>query len=156
LIGLIASAAGTPYGMVAGQQLDLEAEGRDLSIEQIKLIHRSKTGALISASAMAGAVIGTALEDERSAVAVYADRLGLLFQVTDDLLDVTEATESLGKTAGKDATSQKATYPQQLGVERSVSLAKALCTEACDALSALDRDTGTMKDLARTVLNRRS
>jgi geranylgeranyl pyrophosphate synthase len=156
LVGLIASAAGTPDGMVAGQQMDLEAEGRDLSIDEINLIHRSKTGALISASAMAGAIIGGASETERSAVSIYADKLGLLFQVTDDLLDVTEATASLGKTAGKDASSQKATYPQQLGVERSVNLANALCSDACQALSALDRNTGTMSDLARTVLTRRN
>jgi geranylgeranyl pyrophosphate synthase len=156
LVGLIASAAGTPDGMVAGQQMDLEAEGRDLSIDEINLIHRSKTGALISASAMAGAIIGGASETERSVVSIYADKLGLLFQVTDDLLDVTEATASLGKTAGKDASSQKATYPQQLGVERSFNLANALCSDACQALSALDRNTGTMSDLARTVLTRRN
>jgi geranylgeranyl pyrophosphate synthase len=156
IMALIASAAGTPNGMVAGQQLDLDAEGRELTIDQINMIHRSKTGALISASAMAGALIGGASLPERSAVSIYADKLGLLFQVTDDLLDVTEVTALLGKTAGKDASSQKATYPQLLGVERSVSLANTLCSEACQALTGLDRNTGTMFDLASMVLTRRN
>jgi geranylgeranyl diphosphate synthase type II len=141
--------------MVAGQQLDLEAEGRDLDINQIELIHRSKTGSLISASAMAGALIGGATPDELAAVKEYGDKLGLLFQVTDDLLDVTEGTESLGKTAGKDLASEKATYPKLLGVEKSVTLANALRDEALRSLSTLDRKTDILINLANMVLTRK-
>src|SRR5256885_1120175 len=103
IISLLAQAAGTPAGMVSGQQLDVEAEGKTLPIAEIEQIHRQKTGALFIASAKIGAIIGGAEDDEIAAVGEYSSRLGLLFQVTDDLLDVTQATEMLGKTAGKDA-----------------------------------------------------
>jgi geranylgeranyl pyrophosphate synthase len=155
LIGLIASAAGTPDGMVAGQQLDLEAEGGNLTIGQIERIHRSKTGALITASAVAGALIGEASNDDLIAIEKYAQNLGLLFQVTDDLLDVTAVTESLGKTAGKDVTSQKATYPKLLGVEGTANLANELSDKACQALSTISGDTSTLTKLAEMVLNRK-
>ena len=155
LIALIAEAAGTPDGMVAGQQLDLDAEGQNLDINQIELIHRSKTGALISASATAGALIGGASEEELSAVAKYGDRLGLLFQVTDDLLDVTAGTETLGKTAGKDISSEKATYPKLLGVEESVNLANVLCDEVREALRSIDRNTDILLRLAEMILARK-
>jgi geranylgeranyl pyrophosphate synthase len=155
LIGLIASAAGTPNGMVAGQQLDLDAEGENLTIDEIERIHRSKTGALIIVSAMAGALIGKASNDELTAVEQYAQNLGLLFQVTDDLLDITAATESLGKTAGKDISSEKATYPKLLGIDATAKLANELSDKACRALSALQRDTTILKKLAEMLLNRK-
>ena len=155
LIGLIASAAGTPDGMVAGQQLDLDAEGGNLTIDQIERIHRSKTGALITVSAMAGALVAKASKDELTAVEQYAQNLGLLFQVTDDLLDVTAATESLGKTAGKDISSEKATYPKLLGIDATAKFAIELSGKACQAISTLHRDTTTLKRLAETLLNRK-
>ncbi len=118
LISEIARGAGTPLGMVAGQQLDLEAEGKSISVEDLKRIHLMKTGALICAAARAGAIIGEANEQEIQAVTNYAAQLGLLFQITDDLLDVTQTTEVLGKTAGKDARAEKATYPDFYGIEK--------------------------------------
>jgi geranylgeranyl pyrophosphate synthase len=155
LINLIATAAGTPDGMVAGQQLDLEAEGRELAITDIEAIHLKKTGALISASVLAGALIGRASEAELAALREYARHLGLLFQVTDDLLDVTAATESIGKTAGKDAASNKATYPQQLGLVGTADLANDLLDKAHRALSRVSKDTSLLDELGTMVLNRK-
>ncbi len=154
LISLLAEASGTPTGMVAGQQLDLNAEGSVLSIEEIERIHSFKTGALISAAAVSGAIIGGADMDALTAIAHYAGKLGLLFQITDDLLDVTQQTETLGKTAGKDAAAAKATYPGHYGIDETRSMAVAIRSEACDALRGLKQDTQLLIALADLILNR--
>ena len=154
VISTLANESATPYGMVAGQQLDLDAEGKTLSIDEIEAIHSRKTGALISAAAEIGAVIGGAGMDETHAIKQYSERLGLLFQITDDLLDVTQGTESLGKTAGKDAASRKATYPGLLGVDGAREKASALLAESIVALKLIDRDTTILTDLARMVNTR--
>jgi len=154
LISLLAEAAGTPAGMVSGQQLDLDAEGRELSIGEIETIHGQKTGALISAAALSGAIIGNAANNELGAIESYSTSLGLLFQITDDLLDVTQATETLGKTAGKDAVAEKATYPGHYGVEETKAMASTVRDEACDALSHVEKDTTLLIELADFVLSR--
>ncbi len=154
LISMIAASAGTPSGMVSGQQLDLDAEGKTLTITQIEQIHRGKTGAMISASALAGAIIGGASDSELSAIENYSAKLGLLFQITDDLLDVTQASETLGKTAGKDITSEKATYPSHFGIEKTRQMANQICDEACEALTAIKHNTTRLVELAEMVLNR--
>ena len=154
IIADVANASGTPLGMVAGQQLDLEAEGRTISIEEIETIHARKTGALITASAVVGAIIGGADEIRMAAIEKYASRLGLLFQITDDLLDVTQTTDMIGKTAGKDADAQKATYPGHFGVERTRKMARDVHDEACAALTNIDRDTALLSSLADHVLSR--
>jgi geranylgeranyl pyrophosphate synthase len=154
LISLIADAAGTPSGMVSGQQLDLSAEGRGLSIHELENIHTQKTGALIGASAKAGAMIGGANDAELAAIGGYARALGLLFQVTDDLLDITQPTETLGKTAGKDAAAGKATYPALIGLEETRRLANQLQTTAIDSLSGLARDTSLLHGLVEMVAGR--
>jgi geranylgeranyl pyrophosphate synthase len=156
LIAELARAAGTPFGMVAGQQLDLEAEGREASIVEIEQIHRLKTGALITACGKAGAIIGGAVENELEAVAEYSARLGLLFQITDDLLDVTRSTEDLGKTAMKDVAANKATYPSVYGAEATAELARSLCEEALATLGKIDRPTELLKAIARYTLERGS
>ena len=154
LIAEIAGASGTPMGMVAGQQLDLGAEGRTVAIDEIEAIHSQKTGALIEASARAGAIIGGATEREIAVIGQYASRIGLLFQITDDLLDVTAASETLGKTAGKDAVAEKATYPKYFGVDETRKMAAAIRDEACDALLAIDRDTSLLGFLADLIVER--
>lgn len=154
LISVISAAAGTPSGMVAGQQLDLDAEGRTLSIEEIEQIHRGKTGAIISASALAGAIIGNASDDEQASIEKYASKLGLLFQITDDLLDVTQKSETLGKTAGKDVSAQKATYPSHFGVEQTRTMAKITQTKACEALLLIKHDTKLLYMLADMIVDR--
>jgi geranylgeranyl pyrophosphate synthase len=156
LISGLADAAGTPEGMVAGQQLDLEAEGKSVPIETIERIHRSKTGALILASARAGAIIAGAEEAEMQVISAYAANLGLLFQVTDDLLDITQTTGVLGKTAGKDATAEKATYPGFYGVEGAKDLAGKVHAEIIGSLEDLDRDTEILRQLADFILLRES
>lgn len=155
LIALLADAAGTPSGMVSGQQLDLDAEGETLSLPALENIHRQKTGALITASAVAGAMIGGASTHELVAIKSFAGKLGLLFQITDDLLDVTQETAALGKTAGKDAAAAKATYPSHYGVENSHALATQICIEACDELAAIPRDTSLLRDLAAMIATRK-
>ncbi len=154
LIAEIATASGTPTGMVAGQQLDLDAEGRTTTIDEIETIHSRKTGALITISAKAGAMIGGASEPEIAAIEQYASRVGLLFQITDDLLDVTGASETLGKTAGKDAAAEKATYPRHFGVEETRKLANAIRNDACDALATLNKDTSLLRALADRIVDR--
>lgn len=154
LVSLLASASGTPDGMVAGQQLDLDAEGADLGLDDVRSIHSRKTGALISAAARAGAIIGNASEPAIAAIGEYADKLGLLFQVTDDLLDVTQSTEGLGKTAGKDAAVQKATYPSLLGIDSTKAAVEAIRSEACGSLDAIGRDTSLLRSLAQHLAGR--
>jgi len=154
VISKFADASGTPLGMVAGQQLDLEAEGRSTTIDELETIHSHKTGALITASAEVGAIIGGADQDELTAVIKYAQQLGLLFQITDDILDVTQSTDVLGKTAGKDAAAFKATYPGTFGIERTRTLAANAAESAKRAIAVLDRDTALLESLVLHILSR--
>ncbi len=154
LITLLADTSGTPLGMVAGQQLDLQAEGRTVTLSEIEIIHARKTGALISAAATSGAMIGGATIAQMDSIATYANMLGLLFQITDDILDVTQETETLGKTAGKDAAANKATYPGLLGLDGSRDAALKVYGEACDALAEIDENTGLLEAIAGRVLSR--
>jgi geranylgeranyl diphosphate synthase type II len=140
--------------MVSGQQLDLDAEGLTLRLDDIGHIHSQKTGALIAAAARSGAIIGGAHEPELAAIELYGRKLGLLFQITDDLLDVTQPTEKLGKTAGKDAAAKKATYPSLLGIDETRRLAAEVHDESAAALSSLGRDTALLRGLADLILNR--
>ncbi len=151
LVFLLADAAGTPRGMVSGQQLDIDGQGEPLAVEEIERIHAQKTGALITAAAVSGALIGGASESEIAAIRQYAEKLGLLFQITDDLLDVTAATEAIGKTAGKDAVMQKATYASFFGIEGGQHMATAVRDEAVRVLKTLDRDTSLLRELADVI-----
>jgi geranylgeranyl pyrophosphate synthase len=154
LISELARAAGTPEGMVAGQGLDMEAEARQVNARELEEIHRRKTGALIVAATRSGAIIGRANEVELKAVTDYASQLGLLFQITDDLLDVTASAEALGKTPGKDAESRKATYPALYGIEETREAAANAHHTACEALDTIDRPTTVLRDIADFILNR--
>ena len=154
LISELSRAAGTPEGMVAGQALDMEAEARQVKASELEEIHRHKTGALIVAAARCGAIIGQASATELDAVTAYGSHLGLLFQITDDLLDVTASAEDLGKTPGKDAESRKATYPALYGIEETREAAAKAHRSACDALARIDRPTTNLRDIADFILNR--
>ncbi len=154
LISMIADASGSPVGMVAGQQMDLEAEGRDVGFDHLQRIHSWKTGALIAASAASGAVIGGASIEDVSTIERFAGKLGLLFQITDDIIDITQTSETLGKTAGKDAGAQKATYPGQFGIERTRELASETAAEARRELDLLDVDTALLREIVDHTLNR--
>ena len=154
LIRELSNASGTPNGMVAGQALDIEGEARAVSGKELEVIHRLKTGALIIAAARSGAIIARASETELEAITKYAAQLGLLFQITDDLLDVTATAEDLGKTPGKDARSNKATYPALHGMEETRAAAIEAHRNACRPLDQLDRPTDVLKKIADFILNR--
>lgn len=151
LISIIAVASATPNGMVAGQQLDLDAEGSISSIAAVEDIHKRKTGALIAASCMVGPIIAGAGTDELNAIGRFGDSVGLLFQIVDDLLDVTQASETLGKTAGKDTVAEKATYPSLIGNDATRDRANATLTDALSQLGSIDRDTSKLAAIAMFI-----
>jgi geranylgeranyl pyrophosphate synthase len=154
LISQLTGAAGTPSGMVAGQALDLEAESRAVSANELEQIHRLKTGALIIAAARCGAMIAEASEAELASVTSYGAQLGLLFQITDDLLDLTATAETLGKTPGKDLRSEKATYPAQYGVDVTRSHLARAHEAACSALEGIDRPVALLRAIADYISQR--
>jgi len=156
LIAEIARASGTPHGMVAGQGSDLEAESRDVSAGELEQIHRLKTGALIIAAARCGAIIADASDAELVAVNEYAAQLGLLFQITDDLLDVTATAEALGKTPGKDQRAKKATYPALYGLEATQKHLMEAHATACASLENIDRPTELLHHIADFILQRQA
>ena len=154
LISEIATASGTPSGMVAGQALDLDAESRSVGHEELEQIHLLKTGALITASARCGAIIANARNTELALVSDYAAQLGLLFQITDDLLDVTASAETLGKTPGKDMRAAKATYVNMHGLDGARKLAEQVHARSLGTLSQLDQPTERLHAIADYILNR--
>ena len=156
LISEIAGAAGTPAGMVAGQACDLEAESREVTAAELEQIHRLKTGALIIAAARCGAIIAEASETELAAITDYAAQLGLLFQITDDLLDITATAEAIGKTPGKDRAAQKATYPALYGVETTRKHLAHAHQTACASLERLHRPTKLLRLIADFILERKA
>jgi geranylgeranyl diphosphate synthase type II len=156
LIQEITHASGTPAGMVAGQAFDLEAESRDVSPDELERIHRLKTGALIIAATRCGALIADASADELLTITNYAAQLGLLFQITDDLLDITATAETLGKTPGKDMRSQKATYPGLHGETAAREFAVRVHEQAIATLEKLNRPTTRLHAIADFILNRQA
>ena len=155
-VKLIAELARSAAKMVDGQQMDLEAEGVATNVTELESIHRNKTGAMISVSARSGAIIADANESELDAVTNYAENLGLLFQITDDILDATQTSETLGKTAGKDAAAEKATYVSLYGLDEANNLAIKIADKAMFNLNKINRDTELLRALAGFILNRRS
>jgi len=156
LIAEVARAAGTPQGMVAGQALDLDAESRDVTKVELDRIHLRKTAALIRAAARCGAIIAGASENDLEATTEYAGNLGLLFQITDDLLDVTATAEDLGKTPGKDARSRKATYPALHGMEASHAQLEVVHRAASAGLDRIDRPIDLLRSVADLILRRQA
>jgi geranylgeranyl pyrophosphate synthase len=156
LISEIGKAAASPSGMVAGQQFDLDAEGVMPDAELLNKIHTNKTGSLIRASVRAGAVIAEASESDIEALSEYGVQLGLLFQITDDLLDVTQSSQVLGKTAAKDLVAEKATYPLLYGVEGTLELAKEVHAKSLDVLEEVSVPTVRLRQISDMVLNRES
>jgi geranylgeranyl diphosphate synthase, type II len=143
-------------GMIGGQVLDLEGEGRGLEADQVADIHRRKTGALITASAVTGALAAGAPDGRVEAVRQYGRDLGFAFQVVDDVLDATGTSEELGKTAGKDARQQKATFATVYGNEEALSQARNWAAQAVDRLTAVGIHSKLLAGLADFVVSRRS
>ncbi len=143
-------------GMVGGQVLDLEAENREVSLEELMQVHRAKTGALITACGVMGAMAAGATEAEVAAVRSYGRDIGLAFQIVDDILDATATSSELGKTVGKDAEQNKATYPGLLGMDAAKSEAETRVRDAVDHLTRCGIDSILLGGLADFVANRRS
>jgi geranylgeranyl diphosphate synthase type II len=135
----LSRALGTRDGMISGQVLDLAAEGRELSVSELEDIHRSKTGALLSTSVWIGAWLAGANTGELDALLRFGQKIGLAFQIVDDVLDVTESLETMGKATGKDRKRRKATYPALLGIEQSRRSVRELTAQAREALLPLAR-----------------
>jgi len=154
VISELARGAGTPLGMVAGQAHDLEAESRDVDGNELEGIHQLKTGALIVAAARSGAIIARADDATSAAITDYASGLGLLFQITDDLLDVTATAQDLGKTPGKDARAQKATYPALYGIEATRQHALEIHEKTTTALKDIQPSTALLSAIADFILQR--
>ena len=153
---LIAGLAKASAKMVVGQQLDLEGEGVDLTLDEIQNIHANKTGALIAYAAIAGGIIAKVDAATLERVGGFASELGLLFQITDDILDVTKTTEQLGKTAGKDLGSSKATFPSNIGISETNEFAERTYNAAIAAITPISGDTSILQDIARFLLERES
>jgi geranylgeranyl diphosphate synthase type II len=156
VVSEVAHAAATTRALIGGQVLDIQSEGKPVSGAQLEEIHRAKTGALIRCSVRIGAIIGGASEDELESLTEYGEKAGLAFQVADDLLDETATSEELGKTAGKDAASQKATYTSLYGVDGARQMADRLCREAIGATKKVRQDTAVLSAIARFIVERRS
>lgn len=141
-------------GMVGGQVADLEGEGKPITPEELRFIHINKTSALITCSIRLGAMSANATPEQLGHLTTFGQNLGLAFQVIDDILDVTQTTEKLGKSAGKDVKAQKATYPALLGLEKAKEEADRLTTLALAALEPFGKDASPLRGVADYLLNR--
>jgi geranylgeranyl pyrophosphate synthase len=148
--------AGGIEGMVGGQWLDLEAEGRSLTLAQLMTVHRGKTGALIRASCTLGGIAGEAPAPRVAALTAFGDDIGLAFQIADDVLDCTGTSEELGKTAGRDAALAKSTYVQLLGIDGARREAEALARRAIEHLERDGVPSGALGTLAGYIVSRTS
>jgi geranylgeranyl diphosphate synthase, type II len=156
VISEVAKAAGTTRALIGGQVLDIQSEGKNLTGEELEVIHRAKTGALITCAVRIGAIIGGASDSELNSLTEFGEKAGLSFQVADDLLDQTATSEELGKTPGKDLASRKATYAALYGVDGAREMAGRLCQEAITAARSIGRDTRMLQEIARFIVERRS
>jgi geranylgeranyl diphosphate synthase, type II len=155
VIDEIARGTGTIDGMIGGQVVDLEAEHTRPDVEMLEYIHRSKTAALITASVVSGGLYAGAHDDAIGKLRTYGHSIGLAFQIVDDVLDVTQSSAQLGKTAGKDSAAEKATYPALFGIDESLKRADALAEAACAALDEFGPRAETLKSLARFLVERK-
>jgi len=155
IIAEIAHDTGTIDGMIGGQVLDLESERKKPTAEILEYIHRSKTGALITASLVSGAIFGGGTDEQIEKLRTFGRAIGLAFQIVDDVLDVTQSSEQLGKTAGKDTATEKATYPSLFGIDESLKKADALIAEGNTALDGFGNSATTLKALAAYLVERK-
>ena len=151
----IALAAG-PEGMVGGQQLDIENEGKNIDVKALEELHRRKTGALILAAVRSGGIAGGAAETQLSALTDYGMKIGLAFQIADDILDLEGDVEYIGKSPGKDVKQNKNTYPALLGLAESKIVARNLVDEALEALESFDEKAVPLRMIAEYIIDRKS
>jgi len=156
LIHELSTSAGTVGGMIGGQVCDLEGEGRHPDAALLETIHRAKTGALLRASLRMGAIYAGADREQLGALSCYGEHVGLAFQIVDDVLDVEQSSEALGKTAGKDAEQHKITFPAVYGLERSRAMAEEERLAAHLALGPFDERAERLRELADFIVQRRA
>lgn len=156
IIHEIAACAGS-YGMVGGQVIDMESEGqRDIDLATVQYIHTHKTGALIKASVVAGAILGGASGQQLAAITRYGEAAGLAFQIADDILDIEGTTEEIGKDAGSDEARGKATYPAVMGLSAAKVEAEAMMDEALRALEIFGSEADALRGIAHYIVQRRN
>src|ERR1700722_4999317 len=156
LVRELAVASGTVGGMIGGQVNDIEGEGKFPTAHLLDSIHRAKTGALLRASVRMGAIYAGATEKQLNALTSFGEHIGLAFQIVDDVLDVEQSSEALGKTAGKDAQQKKITFPAVYGIERSREMAETERLEAPLALKIFDERAERLRQLADFIVHRRA
>jgi geranylgeranyl diphosphate synthase type II len=156
IISLIANAVGTVEGMIGGQVLDIESEHHKPTPELVSAIHRAKTGALIRVSVVVGGIYAGATVDDAARLDIFGRKAGLAFQIADDVLDLTEDSAHLGKTAGKDLATEKATWPAVYGIEQSLRDAAELVQEALAALEPYGSRADGLKAVARYLVERKN
>ncbi len=154
VIELISHAAGYG-GMIQGQMIDIASEGSRLTLADLQSMHRLKTGALIEASLSSGAVIGGLDANRIKMLEIYAQNIGLAFQVTDDILNVEGDPEMMGKAVGTDKLRNKATYPSLLGIQESKKFAKELIKNALEALASFDKKAEPLRAIANYIVARK-
>lgn len=148
------SMAAGSNGMVGGQVIDLESEGKEIDLGELRRMHMSKTGALFRAAIRSGAILGGATEKQLAALTVYADKFGLAFQITDDILDVTGVEESIGKPVGSDARNHKSTYVTLTSLQDARKMALDTIGEAIEALDDFGDEADFLRDLAGYLIER--
>jgi len=154
LVAELATASGTVGGMIGGQVNDLQGEGQPPTAELLDSIHRAKTGALLRASVRMGAIYAGANEHQLAALTCFGEHIGLAFQIVDDILDVEQSSEALGKTAGKDAAQKKITFPAVYGLDRSRAMAAQERTAAHNALAPFGPRADWLNQLADLIVQR--
>ncbi len=154
IINEISHAVGTRGGMVGGQVVDVETAGYKTDASTLEYIHRAKTGAFICAAVRSGALCANAAEEDLARITTYGEKVGLAFQIADDLLDVTGSREQLGKSVGKDDQQRKATYPAIHGVEESRRIASQLVREACAVLEPYGSCAQWLREIAHFLIER--
>jgi len=156
IVAELASSAGCVGGMIAGQVHDIEGEGKPPNAELLDRIHHAKTGALLRASVRMGAMQAGASVEQLETLSRYGTHIGLAFQIVDDLLDIEESSENLGKTAGKDAAQQKITFPAVYGLEASRAMAASELAGAHLALSAFGPEADPLRGIADLIVHRKT
>ncbi|WP_411827725.1 polyprenyl synthetase family protein [Luteolibacter sp. AS25] len=146
--------AGGSLKLIGGQVLDLQGEGRDLTLEDLMTIHQAKTAALLRCSLRLGGMSSNANKKQLEALSDFGAALGLAFQIIDDILDVTQTTQTLGKTAGKDEAVKKATYPSVIGLEESKAEARRMTSKAMDSLKVFGKNGKRLREIAEWMLMR--
>ena len=155
VIGLIATAAGYE-GMVGGQVVDIQSEGKEGDSSVVEFIHTRKTGALIAASVCSGGILGGAEEDQLKALTSYGEDIGLAFQVADDILNVEGSSQEMGKSVGSDTQKGKITYPAVFGLERSKEIQRALVDRAMESMKSFEDRADPLRHIAKYIIKRKA